>query len=449
MIGQDLAHLGADAGIFLAFGTLLFDTLIARLPLRRLLVAALILGLGGLGLWLANEAAAFGIGIRATLAETSFGHVLAAQALLLLAAIGVRGWLGTLLAGLAVAAHAAEGHGWAMGDAPDLVVSHTLHLLAAAAWIGGLPALAVALARGLDHAALRFSRLATLAVIILAGTALYQGTILSGGLPGLIGTSYGWMLGLKASLFITLLAMAAVNRFRMMPRLPASRAALARSVSVETAIGLLAILAAVRLGTMEPGMHSQPDWPFAWRPDAFAFADPDLRADVLTGLAWCAGAFVLLGAGLRWRLLWLGVPVALWLGVPHLNLLLVPAYPTSYWMEPDAPSDASLARGALLFPAHCAVCHGDGGKGDGPLAKTLPIPPADLTAAHLWDHWDGELFWWLSAGMPGPDGKNVMPGFADKLSEADRWALIDLIRARNPNRGKPMDPSMMMMMHHH
>lgn len=447
-MGQDLAHLVADAEIFLAFGALLFDTLIARLPLRRLLVAALILGLGGLGLWLANEATAFDISIPQTLVETTFGHVLAIQALLLIAATAVRGWPGTILAAVAVACRAAQGHGWAMGDAPDLVLSHSLHLLAAAAWLGGLPALALALSLGIDRAALRFSHLATIAVIILAGSALYQGWALGGGLPGLIGTDYGQMLGLKALLLFILLGIAAVNRFRMLPRLPASRVALTRSVLIETAIGLATVFAAVLLGTMEPGMHMQPNWPFSLRPDGFAFADPDLRAEVLGGIGWCVGAVVLLCAGLRWRWAWLGVPLALWLGVPHLDLLLVPAYPTSYWMEPDAPSDSSIARGAALYPPHCAVCHGAGGKGDGPLAKTLPIPPADLTAAHLWDHADGELFWWLSNGMPGPDGKLVMPGFADRLSEADRWALIDVIRARNPNKGMPMDRSMMMMMHH-
>jgi mono/diheme cytochrome c family protein len=35
--------------------------------------------------------------------------------------------------------------------------------------------------------------------------------------------------------------------------------------------------------------------------------------------------------------------------------------------------------GAELFRAYCAVCHGSGGKGDGPAAKALKTPPADLT----------------------------------------------------------------------
>jgi mono/diheme cytochrome c family protein len=35
--------------------------------------------------------------------------------------------------------------------------------------------------------------------------------------------------------------------------------------------------------------------------------------------------------------------------------------------------------GPELFRAYCAVCHGSGGKGDGPAAKALKTPPADLT----------------------------------------------------------------------
>ena len=37
------------------------------------------------------------------------------------------------------------------------------------------------------------------------------------------------------------------------------------------------------------------------------------------------------------------------------------------------------AEGRKLYDQHCAVCHGDKGKGDGPLAEDLKVPPADLT----------------------------------------------------------------------
>jgi mono/diheme cytochrome c family protein len=36
-------------------------------------------------------------------------------------------------------------------------------------------------------------------------------------------------------------------------------------------------------------------------------------------------------------------------------------------------------QGPALSKAYCASCHGADGKGDGPMAKSLKVKPADLT----------------------------------------------------------------------
>jgi len=41
----------------------------------------------------------------------------------------------------------------------------------------------------------------------------------------------------------------------------------------------------------------------------------------------------------------------------------------------NTPSDS----GKAMFTSYCAVCHGNGGKGDGPAASAMKNPPADLT----------------------------------------------------------------------
>jgi mono/diheme cytochrome c family protein len=48
---------------------------------------------------------------------------------------------------------------------------------------------------------------------------------------------------------------------------------------------------------------------------------------------------------------------------------------------------AEVAQGRTLYKTHCAVCHGTTGRGDGPLAVRLRVPPPDLTlfAAHNGD----------------------------------------------------------------
>lgn len=39
----------------------------------------------------------------------------------------------------------------------------------------------------------------------------------------------------------------------------------------------------------------------------------------------------------------------------------------------------SVASGKEMFASYCAVCHGSNGKGGGPAATALKVPPADLT----------------------------------------------------------------------
>jgi putative copper resistance protein D len=105
---------------------------------------------------------------------------------------------------------------------------------------------------------------------------------------------------------------------------------------------------------------------------------------------------------------------------------VVEAYPTSYFHSPVRYNVISIARGQPLYAEYCAVCHGPYGYGDGPAAATLPIKPADLTGAHLFHHGEGTLFWWVSHGIAG----TPMPGFADQLSETERWDVLNFLRAQ-------------------
>jgi mono/diheme cytochrome c family protein len=128
---------------------------------------------------------------------------------------------------------------------------------------------------------------------------------------------------------------------------------------------------------------------------------------------------------------WAAAAAIAWRAAPHLDLLFVDAYPTSFYRSPTGFAATSIVAGQALYPQHCAACHGAEGRGDGPAAKRARIPPADLTAEHLWGHEDGELFWWLTDGIRSGEGERVMPGFGGVLSDEQRWALIDYVRARN------------------
>ena len=51
--------------------------------------------------------------------------------------------------------------------------------------------------------------------------------------------------------------------------------------------------------------------------------------------------------------------------------------PTTVKKVPVHPTHAMAGKD--LFREYCAVCHGTTGKGDGPAASALKVPPADLT----------------------------------------------------------------------
>lgn len=42
-------------------------------------------------------------------------------------------------------------------------------------------------------------------------------------------------------------------------------------------------------------------------------------------------------------------------------------------------TDSVIVLGQSTFGAHCALCHGATGKGDGEIAQLFQVPPADLT----------------------------------------------------------------------
>jgi putative copper resistance protein D len=71
---------------------------------------------------------------------------------------------------------------------------------------------------------------------------------------------------------------------------------------------------------------------------------------------------------------------------------------------------------------NCIQCHGETGRGDGPLAASLPIPPANLYD-HIPFHPDQFFFGVISVGLSG-----VMPAFEDVISEDDRWNILNFLR---------------------
>jgi putative copper resistance protein D len=364
---------------------------------------------------------------------------------------GALGWAALFLAAAMLASLAWAGHGAATPGPPgDLhLAADIFHLLGAGLWLGTLPPLILLLAEArragdAEWAAVartatrRYSVLAVASVTVLLAGGLVNTWFLAGSVPALVGTEYGRLLLAKIGLFIVMLMVAAVNLLRLTPRLAGPRNVFWRTVArlqsnarIEAALGLgiLAIVGA--LGTLPPGLHSEPGWPFPFRLDIGALTvGSQILLAMLVAVICVGGVGVTATAAAgHYRLMPLfaaGVVLCLAVGWLPLRPAIERAYPTSYYSSTEPYATASVVRGATLYAENCALCHGATGHGDGPAAPRLPIRPADLIEPHLFAHSPGDLFWWVGHGID----EGVMPSFAGVLNPNQRWDVINFIRAR-------------------
>ncbi len=403
-------------------------------------------------------------GVVTTVAtRTQFGHAWILRVILLVllipftAALGKRRGFDALAATFGAALLAAtawQGHAGAEEGLQGFIhlFADGAHLIAAGGWIGTLVPLALLLAQARrlgDRDSVTVARFATIAfsdlglscVGALFVTGAFNAWLLVGTVAALVGTLYGQLLLAKIALFAIMIALAAFNRFRLLPRLAAtdhgrkaneSRVALARiqrNAVIEALIGLVVIGVVAALGTQVPGAHQEPWWPFPYRFGLDAVeAVPALRSDAIATTLLALLGLILLGFGWRRRhaiAIATGAVLFIGLGWRPIELLMIGATPTSYYTSPEAFTAPSIIAGGKVYVANCVACHGKEGRGDGPLAATLPVAPADLTA-HLFAHREGDLLWFISKGMEN----GVMPAFERTIDETARWDVINFLSAR-------------------
>ena len=290
-------------------GTLIFRAAVAEPALRSAQAAAAVvrmqtLRVAWIGLavaaasgafWVLIQAAAMsGLSLKEMMAadvlptvmnETQFGVVTEIRLVLAIMLAGCLTfdryaplrWLGLASAIGLTAAIAWTGHaGSGVGETGMLhLTADVLHLIAAAAWLGGLVSLALLLASARRHgglawasaahdAARRFSTLGIVSVGAIFATGIVNTWILVGSVHTLIVADYGRLLMLKITLFAAMLSIAAANRFFVAPRLAlesenASRRValgrLTRNSMFEIALALTIFGLVGVLGTMHPAIH--------------------------------------------------------------------------------------------------------------------------------------------------------------------------------------------------
>ncbi|MFL6248037.1 MAG: c-type cytochrome [Thermoanaerobaculia bacterium] len=81
---------------------------------------------------------------------------------------------------------------------------------------------------------------------------------------------------------------------------------------------------------------------------------------------------------------------------------------------------------AALYKTKCAMCHGPAGGADTPMGKKLAIKP--LASPDVQKNTDAQLTQVIAKG------RNKMPAFTGKLSDAQVKALVALIRTFAPKK---------------
>ncbi|MGA8223618.1 MAG: cytochrome c [Candidatus Acidiferrales bacterium] len=105
--------------------------------------------------------------------------------------------------------------------------------------------------------------------------------------------------------------------------------------------------------------------------------------------------------------------------------------------NPVPATKEAIGAAAKIYAQRCQSCHGEKGNGKGSNAEKLSVAPADFTdAAGMSRVTDGELYWKITRG------RRPMPGFKDKLTDEERWELVDYIRtfAQKAPAGAPAQP---------
>jgi mono/diheme cytochrome c family protein len=85
-----------------------------------------------------------------------------------------------------------------------------------------------------------------------------------------------------------------------------------------------------------------------------------------------------------------------------------------------AELDSSLANGRRYYQSNCAVCHGDGGIGNGPATK-YGVPGISIVYDGTKARADGYIYGMLR------NGRGSMPSY-NRIEEPDRWDVVNYVR---------------------
>lgn len=236
-------------------------------------------------LWLLLQAALMGDGwadmqdpdIILAVLSTSFGEIWRWQLVLAVVLTGgllipagrVQCSLFLICAAMILALHAFTGHGMLYSGWTGRLyqLNQVVHLLSAAYWFGGLwpflvcllillrrDTLAQGVPKDVVATLIRFSNLGHLAVFLVLTTGLISTLMLLPDWPQWSGSDYQALLWLKTGLVLTMVLLAVINRYAVVPKIAQSGRFRLLMINswVEIILGTLAILMVAMFATYQP-----------------------------------------------------------------------------------------------------------------------------------------------------------------------------------------------------
>lgn len=91
-------------------------------------------------------------------------------------------------------------------------------------------------------------------------------------------------------------------------------------------------------------------------------------------------------------------------------------------VNPVKATQQSIAHGHALFRIYCLPCHGESGKGNGPVGKIFEAQPADLSSDYVKGLSDGWIWGTITFGS------YIMPRYGYDTTPKERWDLVNYVR---------------------
>jgi len=104
--------------------------------------------------------------------------------------------------------------------------------------------------------------------------------------------------------------------------------------------------------------------------------------------------------------------------------------------NPFASTQSVLAEGKRLYDIYCSVCHGEAGRGDGPVTKSEQFPKLttmDLASEVVKNLSEGQIYFVITHGF------GLMNSYGGVLTPEERWKIVSYVRyLQNLSESQPV-----------